>query len=56
MKMRRRPKIPIKGEKQSRPIDHEEIEELYMNYGDRCPKCNVLISEEFYVKETIPVP
>ena len=54
--MRRRPKIPIKGEKQSRPIDHEEIEELYMNYGDQCPKCNVLISEEFYVKETIPVP
>ena len=28
-----------------RPIDHEEIEELYVNYDYQCPNCNVLIIE-----------
>ena len=30
-----------------KPIDHEEIEEFYMNDHDQCPDCNVLIIESF---------
>ena len=33
-----------------RPIDPEEIEELYMNY-DECPNCNDLIIESFVRKD-----
>ena len=40
--------------KQSRPpVDHEEIEELYLNpyYSDQCPNCKLYVTEEFYVKD-----
>ena len=46
-------KTSTKGGRQSRPIDDEEIEELYLNpyYNDQCPNCKLYVTEEFYVKD-----
>ena len=44
-------KTSTKGGRQSRPIDDEEIEELYMRYDDQCPNCKMKIIDEFYVKD-----
>ena len=35
------------------PLDHEEVEELYLSpyYNDQCPNCKLYVTEEFYVKD-----
>ena len=35
------------------PLDHEEVEELYLGpcCGGQCPNCQLYVTEEFYVKD-----
>ena len=35
------------------PLDHEEVEELYLNpfYGGQCPNCKLSVTDEFYVED-----
>ena len=44
-------KTSTKGGRQSEPLDHEEVEELYLDYDDQCPNCKLYVTNEFYVKD-----